>query len=161
MTDEAGFEYNDSTNTLAVNNINANGDVIVQGSLTVFGPSISAFTSQLYVEDPNVIFNYNPTGSTTVTSINAGLTIQDGSGVSGSSVQFDIVRMQNLTGLTVNQIPSVTEYSGPTGYPNRGWITQLNDIVIRSTDTTDGGVAGDINGVRVLAEFDVLDGGTF
>jgi hypothetical protein len=161
LTDEAGFEYDAGTNTLAVNNINANGNVVVQGDLTVFGSAISAFTSQLYVEDPNVIFNYNPTGSTTITSVNAGLTIQDGSGVSGSSVQLDIIRMQNLTGLTVTQIPDVTEYSGPTGYSNRGWITQLNDIVIRSTDTTDGGSAGDINGVRVLAEFDVLDGGTY
>ena len=161
LTDEAGFEYNAGSNTLAVSNIDASGDVVVQGNLTVFGSSVSAFTSQLYVEDPNVIFNYNPTGSTTVTSVNAGLTIQDGSGISGSSVEFDIVRMQNLTGLTVTQIPNVSEYTGPTGYANRGWITQLNDIVIRSTDITDGGSAGDINGVRVLAEFDVLDGGTY
>ena len=161
LTDESGFEYNASTNTLSVENIEAAGNVVVQGSLTVFGPSISAFTSQLYVEDPNVIFNYNPTGSTTITSVNAGLTIQDGNGITGGSVNLDIVRMQNLTGLTVSEIPSVSEYSGPTGYENRGWITQLNDIVIRSTDVSDGGSAGDINGVRVLAEFDVLDGGSY
>lgn len=161
LTDEAGFEYNAGTNTLAVENIEAAGNVIVQGSLTVFGPSISAFTSQLYVEDPNVVFNYNPTGSTTVTSVNAGLTIQDGNGITGGSVNLDIIRMQNLTGLTVTQVPSVSEYTATTGYVNRGWITQLNDIVIRSTDITDGGSAGDINGVRVLAEFDILDGGSY
>ena len=161
LTDEAGFEYNAGTNTLAVENINAAGNVVVQGDLTVFGSAISAFTSQLYVEDPNVVFNYNPTGSTTVTSVNAGLTIQDGSGISGSSVNLDIIRMQYLTGLTATQVPSVSEYTATTGYANRGWITQLNDIVIRSTDITDGGSAGDINGVRVLAEFDVLDGGTY
>ena len=161
LTDEAGFEYNAGTNTLAVENINAAGNVVVQGDLTVFGSAISAFTSQLYVEDPNVVFNYNPTGSTTVTSVNAGLTIQDGSGISGSSVNLDIIRMQYLTGLTATQVPSVSEYTATTGYANRGWITQLNDIVIRSTDITDGGTAGSINGVRVLAEFDVLDGGTY
>ena len=161
LTDEAGFTYNDGTDTLGVTNIEAAGDVTVQGSLTVFGPSISAFTSQLYVEDPNVIFNYNPTGSTTVTSVNAGLTIQDGNGITGGSVNFDIVRMQNLTGLTSTQVPSVSEYTALTGYPNRGWITQLNDIVIRSTDVSDGGSAGDITGVRVLTEFDTLDGGAY
>ena len=161
LTDESGFEYNETTNTLAVENINAAGNVVVQGDLTVFGSSVSAFTTQLYVEDPNVIFNYNPTGSTTVSSINAGLTIQDGSGISGSSVEFDIIRMQNLTGLTASNVPNVSEYTGTTGYSNRGWITQLNDIVIRSTDITDDGSAGSITGVRVLAEFDVLDGGLY
>jgi len=144
-----------------VSGLTVNNDLNVMGNLTVFGTAISAFTSQLYVEDPNVIFNYNPTGSTTLTSINAGMTIQDGNGVSGGSVNFDIVRMQNLTGLTPTQIPDVSEYTGTTGYENRGWITQLNDIIIRSTDPTDGGSPGDITGVRVLTEFDVLDGGTF
>jgi hypothetical protein len=144
-----------------VSGLTVNNDLNVMGNLTVFGTAISAFTSQLYVEDPNVIFNYNPTGSTTLTSVNAGMTIQDGNGVSGGSVNFDIVRMQNLTGLTPTQIPNVSEYTGTTGYENRGWITQLNDIIIRSTDPTDGGSPGDITGVRVLAEFDVLDGGTF
>lgn len=161
LTDEAAFTYNDGTDTLGVVNIEASGDVTIQGNLTVFGTSVSAFTSQLYVEDPNVIFNYNPTGNTTVTSVNAGLTIQEGNGITSGDVNLDIVRMQNLTGLTANQVPSVTEYTSLTGYANRGWITQLNDIVIRSTDITDGGSAGDINGVRVLAEFDVLDGGTY
>lgn len=161
LTDEAEFTYDTTTNTLNVENIDASGDVTIQGSLTVFGPSISAFTSNLYVEDPNITLNYNPTGSTTVTSVNAGITVQDGNGVSSGDVNLDIIRMQNLTGLTATEIPDVSEYTGLTGYANRGWITQLNDIVIRSTDVTDGGVAGDINGVRVLAEFDVLDGGTY
>jgi phage baseplate assembly protein gpV len=161
LTDEAGFTYDENTDTLGVENIEASGDVTIQGSLTVFGPSVSAFTSNLYVEDPNITLNYNPTGSTTVTSVNAGLTIQDGNGISSGDVNFDIVRMQNLTGLTSNEVPSVSEYTGLTGYANRGFITQLNDIIIRSTDVTDGGSAGDINGVRVLAEFDVLDGGSY
>lgn len=158
LTDESTFTYNDGTNTLSVDNIEAAGSVVIQGNLTVLGAAISAFTSNLYVEDPNITLNYNPTGSTIATSVNAGFTIQDGNGVSGGSVNFDIVRMQNLTGLTGTQVPSVTEYTALTGYPNRGWVTQLNDIVIRSTDPTDD---GSFNGVRVLAEFDILDAGSY
>ena len=161
LTDEAGFTYNQSTNTLGVENIEASGNVVIQGDLTVLGQAISAFTNELYVEDSNITLNYNPTGSTTVTSVGAGFTIQDGNGVSNGDVNFDIVRMQNLTGLTSTEIPNVSEYTGLTGYANRGWITQLNDIVIRSTDVTDGGSSGDITGVRVLAEFDVLYGGSY
>jgi hypothetical protein len=161
LTDETGFTYDESTNTLGVENIEASGNVTIQGDLTVLGSAISAFTSNLYVEDPNITLNYNPTGNTTVTSVNAGFTIQDGNGVAAGDVNFDVVRMQNLTGLTINEIPDVSEYTGLTGYANRGWITQLNDIVIRSTDVIDGGSAGDINGVRVLAEWDVLDGGQY
>ena len=161
LTDEAGFTYDENTDTLGVVNIEASGDVTIQGDLTVLGSAISAFTTNLYVEDPNITINYNPTGSTTVTSVNAGFTVQDGNGVSSGDVNLDIVRMQNLTGLTATEIPDVSEYTGLTGYENRGWITQLNDIVIRSTDVSDGGSAGDITGVRVLAEFDVLDGGTY
>lgn len=161
LTTESNFIYDENTDTLGVNNIDASGNVTIQGDLTVFGSSISAFTTNLYVEDSNITINYNPTGSTTVTSVNAGLTIQDGNGVVSGDVVFDIVRMQNLTGLTSTEIPNVSEYTGPTGYENRGWITQLNDIVIRSTDPTDGGSPGDFNGVRVLAEWDVLDGGTY
>lgn len=158
LTDESTFTYNDGTNTLSVDNIEAAGSVVIQGDLTVLGAAISAFTSNLYVEDPNITLNYNPTGSTIATSVNAGFTIQDGNGVSGGSVNFDIVRMQNLTGLTGTEVPSVTEYTALTGYPNRGWVTQLNDIVIRSTDPTDD---GSFNGVRVLAEFDILDAGSY
>jgi len=131
------------------------GDVNVSGNLTVLGSAISAFTSELYVEDNNVIINYNPTGSTSGTSIGAGFTIQDGNGVNGGNVTLDIRAMNGFTGLTASQIPSVTEYNGSTGNANRAFVTQLADIVIRSTNTTTP------NGVRVLAEWDVLDGGTY
>jgi hypothetical protein len=161
LTGENAFTYDQDADTLNVNNIQVSNDVVVQGNLTVLGDSISAFTTNLYVEDPNIPINYNPTGSTTVTSVNAGFTIQDGSGVSGSSVNLNLVQMLSLTGLTPSNVPVLTEYVGLTGYPNRGWITQLNDIVIRSTDVSDSGSPGSINGVRVLAEFDVLDGGTY
>jgi hypothetical protein len=161
LTTESNFTYDEGTDTLGVNNVDASGNVVIQGSLTVFGPSVSAFTSNLYVEDNNITLNYNPTGSTTTTSVNAGFTVQDGNGNTSGDVNLDIVRMQNLTGLTITQIPSVSEYSTGLGYTNRGWITQLNDIVIRSTDITDNNTVGSINGVRVLAEFDVLDGGSY
>ena len=161
LTTESNFTYTEGTDTLGVNNVDASGNVVIQGSLTVFGASVSAFTSNLYVEDNNITLNYNPTGSTATPSVNAGFTVQDGSGVSGNSVNLDIVRMQNLTGLTATQIPLLSEYTGPTGYENRGWITQLNDIVIRSNDPIDNSTPGSINGVRVLAEFDVLDGGSY
>lgn len=161
LTTESNFTYTQGTDTLGVTNVEAAGDVVIQGSLTVFGPSVSAFTSNLYVEDNNITLNYNPTGSTTTTSVNAGFTIQDGNGNTSGDVKLDIIRMQNLTGLTVSQVPSVSEYSTGLGYTNRGWITQLNDIVIRSTDVIDDNAPGTINGVRVLAEFDTLDGGAY
>jgi hypothetical protein len=160
LTTEAGFEYDATLDTMTVGNIDVTSDVTINGDLTVLGTSISAFTSELYVEDNNVILNYNPTGNTNVTSVNAGWTIQDGNGVSGD-VRYNIVRMQNLSGLTAQDTPDLTEYTSGTGYANRGWATELNDIVIRSTDTTDDGVAGSVTGVRVLAEFDILDGGDY
>lgn len=165
LTDEAGFTYDAGTNTFSVpsdgavsvgtGGLSVAGDAVIQGSLTVFGPSVSAFTTELYVEDPNITLNYNPTGNTTATSIGAGWIIQDGNGVNGGNVNLNINRLDTLTGLTVSNTPNVTEYTSSTGYANRGWITQLNDIVIRSTNVNTP------NGVRVLAEFDVLDGGQY
>ena len=165
LTDEAGFTYDAGTNTLSVpsdgavsvgtGGLSVAGDAVIQGSLTVFGPAISAFTTQLYVEDPNITLNYNPTGNTTATSIGAGWTLQDGNGINGGDVNLNINRLDTLTGLTVSNIPNVTEYVSSTGFANRGWVTQLNDIVIRSTNISTP------NGVRVLAEFDILDGGTY
>ena len=63
--------------------------------------------------------------------------------------------MNTFTGITATQVPSISEYSSSTGYSNRAWVTQLNDVVIRSTNVSTP------NGVRVLAEFDILDGGTY
>ena len=183
LTTESGFEYSASANTLTVGNINVQnasgttanigqgglvigsggslaspgiGDLTVHGDFTVFGTTTTVATSELYVEDPQITLNYS-TGSTTVTSVSSGLRIQDGNGVVSGDVYFTIGQMQNLTGLTPTEIPSVAEYTGLTGYANRGWVSQLNDIVIRNTNLNEGSP----NGVRVLAEFDILDGGTF
>ena len=165
LTDEAGFTYDSGTNVLSIpadgtmnvgtGGLNVAGDTVIQGALTVFGQAVSAFTNELYVEDSNISLNYNPTGNTTITSLGAGLTIQDGNGLNGGNVNFNINRLDTLTGLTSTQVPSVTEYTASTGYANRGFVTQLNDIVIRSTNVNTP------NGVRVLTEFDVLDGGTY
>jgi len=165
LTDEAGFTYDAGTNTFSVpsdgtvnvgtGGLNVTGSAVIQGDLTVFGSAISAFTTQLYVEDPNISLNYNPTGNTTATSIGAGWTIQDGNGINGGDVNLNINRLDTLTGLTASNTPSVTEYISSTGYANRGLITQLNDIVIRSTSISTP------NGVRVLTEFDTLDGGVY
>jgi hypothetical protein len=186
---ETGFGYNENTDLLTVKNLTVNntgqtanfgiggvvigsggsigpsggtagtGDLIVHGNLMVFGDSISAYTSNLYVEDKNITLNYNPSASTAYNSVNSGFQIQDGNGLSSGNTNFDIIRMINFTGNT-GQAPETSEYTGSTGYDQRGWITQLNDIVIRSTNVVDDGIT-DVKGVRVLAEFDILDGGTY
>lgn len=165
LSDEAGFTYDTSTNTLSVptdgsinvgtGGLNVGGNAIIQGSLTVLGASVSAFTSDLFVEDPTIVVNYNPTGNTTATSVGAGLNIQDGSGIADSDVTLTIKAMNTFTGLTSQNTPNISEYTASTGYSNRAFVTELNDIVIRSTNTSTP------NGVRVLAEWDTLDGGFY
>lgn len=152
LTDEAGFTYNDGTDTLGVTNIDAAGDVTIQGSLTVFGPSVSAFTSNLYVEDSNISLNYNPTGSTTITSVGAGWTIQDGSGISNTATTINI----GVSYLNSNLSPN-TEYTASTGNENRNLFTQLGDIIIRNTNYDPNSP----DGVRLLAEGDILSGGFY
>jgi hypothetical protein len=188
---EGDFLYNDSTNTLTVGGTSGKlvvnngisdgastfgqggviigsggsyntpgvGDLTIHGNLTIFGSATTVSTNELYVEDPQITLNYNPSGSTYVTSIASGFRVQDGSGVSGSTqdVYLTIAQMNTLTGLTGTQVPVITEYTSAIGYSNRGWLTQLNDIVIRNTNLNNGAP----NGVRVLAEFDTLDGGQY
>ena len=162
LTDEAGFTYDDSTNTFSVPNdgtvnvgtggLNVAGSAVIQGSLTVFGPSISAFTSELYVEDKNITLNYNPTGNTTVTSVGAGWTIQDGSGIANTATTFNI----GLSYLNSNLSPN-TEYTSSTGNLNRNIFTQVGDIIIRNTNYDEN----QPDGVRVLTEGNVLNGGSY
>jgi hypothetical protein len=178
LTTESEFEYNESTNTLTVGNINVQnpsgttasigqgglvvgsggslsnpgiGDLTIHGNLTVFGSETVVATTELYVEDPQITLNYNPTGSTVVTSVAAGIKVQDGNGITSGDTYFTIGEMQNLTS------GNTSEYTGLIGYINRGWVTQLNDIVIRNTNLNEGAP----DGVRVLAEWDILDGGQY
>ena len=177
LTDESGFEYNDTTNLLTVGDLNVTnasgttatigqgglvigsggststpgvGDLTVHGDLTVFGNTTTISTSELYVEDPQITLNYNPTGDTSTTSIASGLRIQDGDGL-GNDVFYTVAQMNTFTG------GDVTEYTGANGYTNRAFLTQLNDIVIRNTNSNNGAP----DGARVLAEGDFLDGGTY
>jgi hypothetical protein len=162
LTDEAGFTYDDGTNTFSVpsdgtvnvgtGGLSVAGDAVIQGSLTVFGPSISAFTSQLYVEDDNITLNYNPTGNTTSTSVGAGWTIQDGSGIANTATTLNIGVSYNNSNLSPN-----TEYTSSVGNSNRNLFTQVGDIIIRNTNYDKNSPDGN----RVLAEGDILDGGTY
>lgn len=138
------------------------GDLIVHGNFIVFGTGTTISTNELFVEDPQITLNYNPTGNTYLTSIASGIKIQNGAGlnISGNTTSGDtyltIAQLNTLTGINGNT-PSVAEYTGSVGFENRGWLTQLNDIVIRNTNLNNGAP----NGVRVLAEFDILDGGQY
>ena len=177
LATETGFEYDESTDRMTVGALTVNntlgtisyigqggltigsggstvtpgiGDLTVHGNLIVFGTGTTIATSELYVEDPQITLNYNPTGNTSITSIASGIRIQDGDGISGDTY-FTVAQMNTFTG------GDVTEYTGPTGYTNRAFLTQLNDIVIRNTNLNNGAP----DGVRVLAEHDILDGGTY
>ena len=143
LVDEAGFEYDEATDTLSAGHAifgiagQTGTTLTVHGDFLVMGDAISGFTSQLYIEDNFIELNYNPTADTSSTSLGAGWSIQDGSGVAGTDVFFDI----RGTGTTVS---------------NRGFATNLNDIYLRES-----GTVSSPNGVRVLTEQDILDGGFY
>jgi hypothetical protein len=104
---------------------------------------------EMDVEDNNVVFNYKLGENMSNTSIGAGFTIQDGDGIN-SPVNFNII---NVNSLDLEHIDN-SEYSDSTGYSNRTWITQLNDIIVSSN-------SGLTTGFRVIKEKDTLDGGQF
>ena len=138
----SGFTYDDSASTLFAQNINIgspslSGTATIWGDVIMMGAAISAFTSQLYIEDNNIQLNYNPTASTASTSLGAGWTIQDGDGIAAGDVFFDI-------------------RGTATGVANRSFATNLNDIRIRETGTVSAP-----NGSYVLASGDILDGGSY
>lgn len=128
------------------------GDLTVHGNFTVFGTGTTIATNELYIEDPTITLNYNPSGSSTSTSVGAGIVIQDGSGTIGTDT---VLRIGQLY-LDPN-INSNTEYTSATGNANRGFFTQLNDIIVRNTNNNSGAP----DGKRLLAEDDILDGGSY
>jgi hypothetical protein len=143
LTDEAGFTYDANADTLNTKHITVGApgqsgtSATIYGDVLIIGQAISGFTSELYIEDNNIFLNYNPTASTVATSLGAGWSIQDGDGVAAGDVFFDI-------------------RGTATGVANRSFATNLNDLRIRETGTISAP-----NGVRVLAELDLLDGGSY
>jgi hypothetical protein len=111
---------------------------------------------ELSIEDNNIVLNYNSgtttssgttSGDTSNKALGAGFTIQDGDGA-GNDVHFQIGKLNTVDSIGIN------DYSGDVGYNNLGFVTELNDIVIRNSDLND------LDGSRVLAEGDILDGGS-
>lgn len=111
---------------------------------------------ELSIEDNNIVLNFN-SGTTTSSgttgddtshkALGAGFTIQDGDG-NGNDVHFQIGKLNTVDSIGAN------DYNGDIGYNNLGFVTELNDIVIRNSDLND------LDGSRVLAEGDILDGGS-
>jgi len=128
------------------------GDLVVHGNFIVYGSGTTIATNELYVEDPTITLNYNPSGSSTSTSVGSGIIIQDGSGVVGTNTTLQIGQLY----LDPN-INSNTEYTSAFGNSNRGLFTQLNDIIVRNTNNNSGAP----DGKRLLAEDDILDGGSY
>lgn len=160
---DSGFNYNETNNSLTLPtdsslfvgsggtvigyggdpNTPGVGDLTVHGNLKVFGNAISALTTELYVEDKNVIINYSPTNDTSSNSLGAGLTIQDGLGVSGVS---------NDVFLQIAQTNIPTNIS--TAYQYRYLESNLSNLMLGSS----GGTG---TGLYILKEMDILDGGTY
>jgi hypothetical protein len=128
------------------------GDLTVHGNFTVFGTGTTISTNELYIEDPTITLNYNPSGSSTSTSVGSGFIIQDGSGIIGTDTTLKIGQLYLDSNLNSN-----SEYTSATGNANRGFFTQLNDIIVRNTNNN----AGAPDGKRLLAEDDILDGGSY
>jgi len=92
---------------------------------------------ELTIEDNNIVLNYPLSGDSSTKSIGAGFTINDGDGL-GNDVTFNIVPVnQTQTG----------------GTENRGWATELSDIVLKNTDINNP------NGIKVIKETDIVNGG--
>jgi hypothetical protein len=143
LSDNSNLTYNTLTNTLStkyivVGEVGQTGNTaVIHGDVLVIGSAISGFTSELYIQDNLIELNYNPTASTESTSLGSGFSIQDGSGVPGTSVFLDV------RGTT-------------TGLSNRYLTTNIEGIRIRET-----GTVSSPNGDYLLASGDLLDGGTF
>jgi hypothetical protein len=103
---------------------------------------------ELNIEDNNIVLNYQLSGDTSGKGIGGGLTIQDGDAL-GNDVTFRIGSLNTLSDTDLN----TTEYTNGSGYTNLGFVTELNDIVLRNTSTTS------MDGVRVIKEKDVVNGG--
>lgn len=144
-----GFTYSANTFTIYQSSGSSfNSTIDIMTGLTING---NLLTNQIYIENNQININYSQISATTGTSISSGLKVQDGNGLISGDTYFTIGQMDTFIG------GNVSEYSGSTGYTNRGWITQLNDIVIRNTNLNNSAPDGN----RLIAENDVLDGGSY
>jgi hypothetical protein len=101
---------------------------------------------QLSLEDNNIVLNDDLTGDVDASlnrSIGSGITINLGDGID-SDVTFNIVSLEDFG----------QEYDGSVGFLNRGWSTELSDIVLRNSSNNV------TSGLRVLKENDILNGGS-
>jgi hypothetical protein len=101
---------------------------------------------ELALEDNNIVLNEalpGSTGSTTEKSIGAGFTINNGDGID-QDVTFNIISLSGIS----------DEYSNFTGFLNRGWATELRDILVEKNSPNNP------NGLRLLKEKDVLNAGS-
>jgi len=143
LVDEAGFTYDANADTLNTKYITVGSPgqtgttATIYGDVLIIGDAISGFTSELYIEDNNIFLNYNPTASTTSTSLGAGWSIQDGDGVAAGDVFFDI-------------------RGTATGAASRSFTTNLANIRVGET-----GTVSSPNGNFLLKETDILDGGSY
>ena len=162
LTGETGFVYNDSTNVFTSPNmataidgslivgsggtvigyggahgVAGVGDLTVHGNFVIFGDTFSAHTEQMYIEDNLITLNFNPTGSTAASSLGSGFEVQDGSGIQGTDVFWDI----RGTGDTLSE---------------RSFTTNLYEIRVQESGTVNSP-----NGLRVLVEGDIISGGEF
>jgi len=170
LTTESTFTYNEGNDTMTVGNIIVQngtgttatfgqggvtigsggiGNLTVQGDLTVLGDTTTVSTSELLIEDPTITVNYS-TGTTNPTSLGSGIEIQDGDGA-GTDLYLKVEELNTAYS---------SEYPSTTGAANRAFYTSLNDIVIRQATDTSSPTIGQV-GKRVLAEDDILDGGTY
>ena len=141
---EAGFTYDESNNELSVERLvigdmstTAETTATVYGNILLIGDAVSGFTSELFIEDNRIELNYNPTASTVATSLGSGFSIQDGTGVDGVDAFFDV-------------------RGTSTGIYNRSLTTNLTEIRIAESGTTSSP-----NGRRLIAEGDIINGGSF
>ena len=102
---------------------------------------------ELTIEDNNIVLNWSE-NETNSQSVGAGFTIQDGDGL-GNDVTFSIVPLNNLP-----SSQNYAEYISGSGSNNRGWSTQLSDIILNNNDINNP------DGQRVLKEGDIIVGGS-
>jgi len=106
----------------------------------IFDIPIYLRNTNLELIDNNITLN--ATNSSTSSSVGSGLTIKDGNGL--DDISFEIIELNTLTNV------DTSEYTGTVGSENRGWATELKDIVVEYDPASD-------TGYRLIHEKDLED----